>query len=254
MPTSGNADLSVTRTSWAKLRRLRAAPIDLSRVRLLREAGLDALRDPRRLEALLAELGLNDEGMEEYPPALHPFCGRGLRIWQYPSQMSRYLADAASLGVRSYLEVGVRHGGSFVATVEYLERFAPLDWAAGVDLLPCPGLDAYGRMNPRARFARLNTQSDAYARFVAGLGEIGLVLVDAFHDEAQCRAEVDAVRPYARAIAVHDVASADFPGVARVWEELKASGGYECREYLEQYPGVGGPYMGIGLAIRKETR
>lgn len=253
MPTSGNADLSVTRQSWSKLRTLRASPIDLSRVALLRDAPMDALRDPVRLRTLLAELGLNDEGMEEYPPELHPFQG-GLRVWQYPSQMAPYLVDLAGLGVRSYLEVGVRHGGCLVATVEYLERFAPLDWAVGVDLLPCPGLEEYGRMNPRARFARLNTQTEAYAALVAELGEIGLVLVDAFHDEAQCRAEVDAVRPYARAIALHDVASAQWAGVGRVWKELKASGEYECREYVDQYPGVEGPCMGIGLAIRREAK
>jgi hypothetical protein len=45
----------------------------------------------------------------------------------------------------------------------------------------------------------------------------------------------------------------DFPGVGKVWERIKASGEFECREYVEQYADVRASYMGIGLAVRKEA-
>ena len=105
-------------------RRLHPEPINLSRVALIRERTLAELASPARVEALLLELGLNGEGLSELPPELHAHCG-GLRIWQYPTQFGRYLVQLSRLGVRSYLEIGIRHGGSFVATAEYLERFRP---------------------------------------------------------------------------------------------------------------------------------
>lgn len=250
---STNADLSVTEESWKKIKTLRAVPIDLSRVDLIREMDAASLTDARAVERLICELGLNDEGLEEYPPALHPYCGQGLRIWQQPAQMAPYLVDLAGLGVRSYLEVGIRHGGTFVATVEYLERFRPLRFAVGVDLFPCPSFAEYQRLNPRAKFARVNTQTDAYRELVAECGEIDLVLIDAFHEEAQLRSEFESVRNHARIVAIHDIVNTAFPGVRRVWDDVKASGEWECREYVAQHPEMPEPCMGMGLAIRRDA-
>lgn len=47
------------------------------------------------------------------------------------------------LNVQSYLELGVRHGGSFVATVEILRRMSALNTAIAVDIIACPAMDDY---------------------------------------------------------------------------------------------------------------
>ena len=253
MPTT-NADLHVTEASWKKLKTLRASRIDLSRVGLIRGEDRTSLSDAHKLEKLLLELGLNDEGLEEYPQSLYPYCGKGLRIWQYPIQFSKYLVDVSRLGLRSYLELGIRHGGTFVATVEYLDKFESLEFAIGVDIMPCPSMAEYEQMNPRACFVRINTQSAQYERFLSQHAPFGLVLIDSFHEEEQCYAEFLSVRERARAIAIHDIVNCDFPGVSKVWERIKASGEFECREYIEQYADVRASYMGIGLAIRKDAR
>jgi len=65
------------------------------------------------------------------PDELYQFCGRGLHYWQYPNQFSKYLVRLSQFKVESYLEIGVRHGGTFVITVEYLSRFHPLKCAIG---------------------------------------------------------------------------------------------------------------------------
>jgi hypothetical protein len=70
---------------------------------LIAERSLAELADPARLEALIPELGLNDEAIEEIPAHLHPWCDQGLRIWQYPRQFSRYLAALALRRISSYL-------------------------------------------------------------------------------------------------------------------------------------------------------
>jgi len=249
LPT--NSDLRVTETSWKKLQSLMPSRIDLDRVALIRDRDRDWLADRRNVEELIPQLGLNGEGMEEYPAWLHPYCGNGLRIWQYPVQFAPYLCDLAALGIRSYLEIGIRHGGTFVATAEYLDRFAPLERAVGIDILPCPGFDDYRAMNPRAEFVRVDTQSEAWPRLMERLGAIDLVLIDAFHDETQCRREFQSVSRQARAIAIHDVVHSEFDGVRKVWGEIKSSGQWECREYVDQYD-LPQSYMGIGLAIRRE--
>lgn len=235
------------------LRRLHALPIDLERVALIRGGDPAQLSRPADLEALLLKLGLNDEALHEFPSSLHPHCGQGLRIWQYPNQFGPYLACLSGLRVRSYLELGVRHGGAFVATVEVLERFSPLDFAVGVDLLPCPALEEYRRMNPRAEFVRMNTQSPEFGAVLDRLGPIDLVFIDSHHEETQCRREVESLGSRANMIALHDIANVDWPGVRTVWEEVKASGTYDCHEFTDQY-GQLGPYMGIGLAVKRERQ
>lgn len=233
------------------LRGLHPAAIDLARIALIRESAPADLLRSVHLEDLLLRLGLNDEGLEEFPPELHPFCGQGLRVWQYPSQFSKYLAKIASLGVGSYVELGIRHGGSFVATVEVLERFRLLDFAVGVDIIPCPAMAEYAAINSRTEFACLNTQSAAFTALLARLHAVDLVFIDSHHEESQCRREVLELQHCANMIALHDVSNIDCPGIGKVWREMKAAGEYVCFEFTDQYRDMG-PYMGIGLAVKKE--
>lgn len=245
------AEWNRRRALWAKLTGLAPAPIDLARSDLIRDAPLAELSDPGSLEALLLRLGLNDEALDEVPPALRGACGQGLRIWQYPIQFSKYLAQLSHLRIRSYLEIGIRHGGSFVATAEYLQRFHPLDFAVGVDVIPCPSMTEYQDRNERARFWRVDTTSEDFARRLEALGPIDLVFIDSHHEEDQCRREFQLLARSAAAIAFHDVSNVGCPGVGRIWQEVKRMPAYACFEYVDQYAGLG-PFMGIGLAVKRE--
>lgn len=237
--------------AWRALRGVGAREIDLARIGAIRQAPLARLSDPRELASMIAELGLNDEGLDEFPPCLHPACGHGLRIWQYPCQFAPYLVELSGRCVRSYLELGVRHGGSFVASTEFLGRFQPLSVALAVDILPAPALSRYRAMNPIARFERIDTLSDGFEHLLSELGPFDLAFVDSHHHEAQCRAEFERLRPHARMIALHDIHNRRCPGVGKVWREILASGGHHCLEFVGQYADTAGqgPFMGIGLAI-----
>jgi hypothetical protein len=81
------------REVWAGLNALHPSAIDLQRIGLLRQASREELADPAALERRILELGLDDEALAEFPPELHNRCGRGLRIWQYPVQFSKYLVQ-----------------------------------------------------------------------------------------------------------------------------------------------------------------
>lgn len=248
---SNTSSLSAQARGWRMLRGLHPEPIDLARIALIRERTPAYLSRSDNLERLLPDLGLNDEGLDEFPPELHRYCGQGLRVWQYPSQFGKYLAQLVSLGVRSYVEIGVRHGGSFVTTVEVLDRFRPLDYAIAVDVIPCPAMSAYAGINPRIEFVRLNSQAAEFTALLARLPALDLVFIDSHHEEGQCRREVEALAGVASMIALHDISNIGCPGIGRVWDEVKADAAFACFEYTAQYAGMG-PYMGIGLAVKKE--
>jgi len=210
-----------------------------------------ALLCPDRLAALVLDLGLNDDGLADFPPSLRPQCGGGLRIWQYPQEFAAYLAQALERVPRSYIELGIRHGGTFVTTVECIARRGGLERALGIDIMPCPSMAEYTALNPKATFLQANTQSPEFAAVLAENGTFDLAFIDANHDEAECRKELCLLRDRCAMVAFHDIANSDFPAIGRVWREVKERGGHRCFEFVADYAEPHTP-MGIGLAIRKE--
>lgn len=243
---------TVQESAWKLLKGLRPRSIDLKRLSLIRQADLEFLKKASNLNDLLPYLGLNDEGLEEFPVSLHEYCGNGLFIWQYPVQFGPYLAFLAQLKIQSYLELGIRHGGSYVVTVEFLERFNPLTFSIGVDIIPCASMLDYQSMNTRSRFVCINSQSPEFLELLASVAPIDLVFIDSHHEENQCRREFAVLSQFAQMIAFHDVSNIGCPGIQTVWNEIKQMPDWTCYEFIDQYPGLG-PFMGIGLAI-KNTR
>lgn len=234
-------------------------PIDLSRLRLIRERDPEWLADPEHLEhELLPALGLCADVPEAFPPELRWAVGDGLKHWQVPNQFSRYLAHLSRYPIRSYLELGVRHGGTFAITVEYLNRFNPLADATAVDIDEVPAMAELVRARPEVRFLRTDTRSPALARELEAHGPYDLVLVDADHSYRACRRDLDAVLDRANIVALHDIVDAACPGVRRVWSELReeASGERELFEFTAQYDHNlrrnGAPGFGIGIAVRRD--
>jgi len=243
--------MKLAHQGWKKLKTLHTIPIDLERIAFIRDRDNQYLSNASTLESLLCHLGLNDEGLEEFPDSLHSYCGQGLRIWQYPIQFSQYLVALSKLKITSYLELGVRHGGTFVTTVEYLSRFNPIEYAVGVDIIPCPSLVKYQQINANAKFAQINTQSDDFKKMLHQYKKFDLVLIDSFHEEVQCQNEFFSVREHANIIAFHDISNINYPGVTKVWNEVKSMEDYDCFEFIEQYEEIELSYMGIGVAVRR---
>jgi Methyltransferase domain len=253
--------------SWRSHRRRRreqvefygpAHALDLTRVQLLRSVPRDTLTSSERLEGFLPTLGLNNEQIEELPTALHPMAGTGLLHWQYPNQFSRYLVELRRHPIRGYLEIGTRHGGTFIITVEFLRRFGPIEWAIGIDLQATGELAAYAAAHDGVEALQLDSGSRAFRSLVRSRAPIDLVLIDGDHSEDGCRSDFLAVHKHARMIAFHDIANDLVPGVGAVWQEVKETMGDRFRylEFTAQYPEVrkrvGASLLGIGLAIDAE--
>jgi len=243
--------LTFLEKNWKKLKRLHPVSIDLEKITLIHEKNLEFLSNYNNVESLILELGLTDDVQEEFPESLYPYCGQGLYIMQYPIQFSKYLVDLSRLKISSYLEIGVRHGGTFVATVEYLTKFYNIDFAVGIDIMPCPSITQYKKINSQVEFVKLNTQTNHFSEFLKKYKQFDLVLIDANHTENECRNEFMAVKNQANIVVFHDIANIDFPGVKIVWDEVKRLKEYDCIEYIQQYQVISS-YMGIGMAIRKD--
>jgi hypothetical protein len=237
--------------AWKLLKGLNSKEIDLSVVDLIRRKKASDLLDPVQMEALLLQLGFNDEGLDEFPEQLHAICGQGLRIWQYPIQFVPYLIKLCELKVTSYLEIGIRHGGSYVATTEILQRFQPLQFSVGVDIIPCKSMSDYKALNSISRFLCVNSRGEEFKAHVQALSPIDLVFIDSHHEEEQCRLEFLELKDHANMIAFHDIANKNCPGVATIWQEILLLEEYQCFEFTAQYPNLG-PFMGIGLAVKKQ--
>jgi hypothetical protein len=231
-------------------------PLDFSRLALIRDASLGELRDPDFLEhRLIPGLGLNDEGFEQIPVELHRYCGTGLRCWQYPRQLAGYLVLLSRLGIRSYLEIGVRHGGTFVLTVEYLRRFGPLERALAVDLGDAPSLREYAGRTEGVRFVQADSHSAEFRSFFEREPAFDLALIDGDHTAEGCWQDFELVRARASVLAFHDIASDVVPGVGEVWQRVRAecAGTHEFHEFTAQYESLhrrtGRRYLGLGVAV-----
>jgi methyltransferase family protein len=247
------------------LRRRSADSLDLSRIGILREADMDELARADWLEhRALPALGLNYELLDEGPWPLLPEglygAAGGLLAWQLPNQFGAYLAHLSRYPITSYLEIGVRHGGTFVITVEYLRRFGELDTALGVDLSRCPSLAEYARLNPAARFMKTDSQSWRFRRLVKKSAPWDLVLIDGDHREGPLRSDFETVSDSARIVVLHDIASETIPTVNKVWTEIQSdhAGRFDFFEFTDQYDEVvrrsGRTWLGLGVAVDKSLR
>jgi hypothetical protein len=190
-------------------------------INLLRGASLRELRDARFLEReLLLCAGLNNEMPREFPSELYPFCGRGIRSWQYPVQFSRYLAFLSSRDIRSYVEIGCRFGGTFIICVEYLRRFSDLSLACAFDIAPSDLLSRYAKTTVGIQYRIESSTSPETIAFL-GSHPWGLALIDGDHSYEGCNNDYLAVQSCASLIALHDVVSDVCPGVCRKWTEIK---------------------------------
>lgn len=220
-------------------------------VATLRAASLENLRDPGWLEyELLPHLGLNDEMQHEFPTTLYPWCGHGLKSWQYPNQFSRYLRHLGDLGIRSYVEIGCRHGGTFIITVEYLRRFGDLSQVAAIDIMRSPIVEAYAEFQA-FDYLVASSRSPEALQFLAQV-PWDLALIDGDHSMEGCWHDYCAVRNTTRRIALHDIASDVCGGVVQVWKLIEAVvPGHRLLTQQQQYDEVrartGRSYLGIGV-------
>ncbi len=222
----------------------------------IRNESLEKLSDPSYLEfKLLPELGLNDRHMNQYPSQLHPYCGIGIDSWQYPNQFSKYLHYLSKQQIESYVEIGCHKGGTFIITVEYLNRFNPVTRCLAVDNWAREIIAEYVKLRPEVAYLTTSSQSsefyDAYKKH-----QWDLVLIDGDHSYKGANADFDLVKDHARLVAFHDVTNSLCPGTQQIWADIKQKYPADrLQQWTDQYDEVllrmRGGIMGIGLVHEK---
>ncbi len=201
--------------------------------------------------------GLSNYSLYNYPKDLHPYCGKGLNIWQYPIQFAPYLCKVLEeVKPKNYVEIGTRFGGTFAFTVEFFKRFSGLEKAYGIDLLPSAFLNAYQRYNQDVNIIVGDSQQAAVKSSLEVKAPYDLIFIDGDHRYAGCMADIEFAAKNSKAFAVHDICDTGFGGndVPKAWAEFKQKAtGWKVYEYTAQYEQFNNSlktYLGIGLAIK----
>ena len=230
-------------------------------IELIRNATREELLSREFLETkLILELGLCPEYPEEQSSALQEYLGGGFgwKVWQYPNQFAPYLlwlAEHAS-HINSYIEVGCRHGGTFVLTCEYIKRFnSNFNKAAAVDLeLQAPLLVEYNNVFP-FEYYQGDSHSEDFQQWIKDK-KFDLCFIDGDHSYKGVKQDYELLKDKGSIFVFHDVDSVIFDhrhqaGTTVYWEHFKEEHKDlgNVWEFIEQYPDTPkrGPFLGIGV-------
>lgn len=209
---------------------------------------------------LITTLGLNNENLNEQPIELKDFFGTGigLKIWQYPNQFSKYLILLSSYAknIGSYLEIGCRHGGTFILTCEYLKRInEKFNNATAIDIINISNALSEYLNNKNINIIHMQTdsQSKDFENFISKTF-YDLVFIDGDHSYEGVKKDAEVTRNFSNIQVFHDTVNEVCPGVGQYWNEIKNTHKdiYNFFDFTDQYESVNGTYLGIGVAIRKE--
>lgn len=220
---------------------------------------LKNLKDKSFIEnELITTLGLNDEILSEQPLELSKYYGKGfkLRIWQYPNQFSKYLNYLATKTkkINSYLEIGCRHGGTFILTTEYLTRLnSNFNKSVAIDIIqPNELLREYTKFNDGAFFKNLDSTTPEFKEYIEN-NFFDLIFIDGDHSYEGVKNDSILTKDHCNIQVFHDIISDACPGVKKYWNEVKNEyvDTHNFYEFNDQYNSVVGTFLGIGIAIRK---
>jgi cephalosporin hydroxylase len=203
------------------------------------------------LHSLILQLGLNDQDLQEQPLELSEYFGKGLKMWQYPNQLSKFGNYIANLNIKSYLEIGCRFGGTFIFIAEILAKKNEDIRLYACDMIPMSDiLSKYSRIR-KLHYLKMSSTSKEFKSFV-GSCPPEFVFIDGDHSYAGVKNDFDLCDSLeTKYIVLHDIDNDVCPGVKEAWNEIKKDNRFETLEFCDQYESVLGNFLGIGLAIRK---
>ena len=230
----------------------------------MKEIPLSKLSDIDYLENFIISSGLHASGGDgsydsieyEWPRSLDAFVGKGLQIWQYPTQFSKYLVFLSQFHIKSHLEIGVAYGGAFVFSAEYLKRFNPSLTSYCIDVVsPSVLVKCYSR---KRDFSYITAKSSDLYQHIDSQTHFDLVFIDGDHSREGVMRDFDLIKDRADIIAFHDIVNFKTFGAIEAWDDVKNnySNQYDFFEFMDQYAEIlnkkpDNLLFGIGVAVKK---
>lgn len=237
----------------------------------------NANENSKELEDSVAALGLfpsEEWSLKHFPPSLHQHCGKGLGLWQYPKQLAPLLVLLHKYHISAYLEIGVAAGGTFMLMSELLQRWCKDDSFRSVACDPAPpGCINYSLDKRYQALFNAWLQASPFADYLQEYSErlerkcwpdpeqrpsFDCVFVDGDHSFEGCWDDVQmAIRLNASIIILHDIVSAECPGVCEAWSKCctELAEDFDFHEFTGQYESVRDvldqTLLGIGVCVRK---
>ena len=223
---------------------------------LIRNSTIENLKDLNYLEHnLIPNLGLNAGSTLAYPQYLHKYTNSGLNVWQYPNQFAKYLLFLNKQDINSYLEIGTNHGGSFITTIEYLNKIHNKNINAfGIDIFGVhPNLREYEKLNQNVKILQLDSTGQRFKDEIENQiknkidQKFDLCLIDGYHSYDVCMKDFELVKSKSKIISIHDI-SDEYIGVINAWKEIsKDYKDHTIIEIVDQYDYIPRYYMGFGI-------
>lgn len=200
---------------------------------------------------IILSLGLNDEILHEQPIELSPYFGKGLKMWQYPNQLAKFAQYIHDLNISSYLEIGCRHGGTFIFNSEILSINNSNIKLYACDIIPISDMLTEYLKIKNFHYIHESSSSSSFKNFCI-TNPIEFVFIDGDHSYHGVKNdfEIFANLKETKYLVFHDISSDACPGVKRLWSEIKNDSRFNTLEFCDQYDSVNGQYLGIGIAIR----
>jgi cephalosporin hydroxylase len=216
------------------------------KIQLIRETPIENMD-----EQFIMDLGLNDEFLNEQPSELKEHFGKGLKIWQYPIQISPFIRDLNGVCCKSYLEIGVRHGGTFILMSELLAKTNPNIITYACDIIPMSDTLREYRKHRNFIYLQMSSTSNEFKSFCEN-NYIDFAFIDGDHsydvvlqDYKMFKNKLDT-----KHIVLHDIKSSSCQYTGEVWNQVKYDPGHIWREYTMQYESVEKNFMGIGYLYK----
>lgn len=189
---------------------------------------------------------------EFLPPFLQDKCEMGLWAQQMPIQFAPYLMFLISKKVRSYLEIGSAHGGSFVLTYEILSKYYPVE----ASIISMTGESKYLRRYREKhgvdfKFYDLNSHSMEALKVIKSR-MWDHIFLDGDHSRDGMVMDYSYASQSCRMLALHDVHNVACRGGMEAWAHIKKDASSKkhvefISQYEEQWERKKDPGMGIGL-------
>lgn len=175
---------------------------------------------------------LRNEAGSSNPDYFHAKKTGGLKLQQVPEEYCALLTLLKASDIKTYLELGIGNGGSFVTACYFMKH--SLETAVAVDNLAYRNLGIgqneteilsyINSIETKASKFFINSSTDDYFKSIDSRLSYDCIFIDADHSYEGAKRDYENSLKHINKgglIIFHDINSAACPGIMKLWQEVK---------------------------------